>query len=42
MPLSTSGGATFALRHSGHGACGVPFEETIVLTGGRYHNYVTR
>ena len=36
------GGETFALRNSGYGACGIPDEETIVLTGGFRHNFVTR
>ena len=39
MPWSNTGGATLTLRHSGESACGIPFEDTIVLTGG---NYVTR
>ena len=37
-----AGGGTFALRHSGMFACGIPDEDTIVMTGGYPHNYVTR
>ena len=37
-----TGGGTFELRHSGHSVCGIPDEETIVMTGGASHNYVTR
>ena len=37
-----SDGATFALSHNGYGACGIPDGETLVLTGGLVHNYVTR
>jgi len=36
------GGETFPLKHSGDGACGIPDGQSIVLTGGRRHNYVTR
>jgi len=39
------GGGTFDLRHSGFGACGIPDEDTIVMTGGGDypgHNHVTR
>ena len=36
------GGATFKLSHSGHHACGIPNEDTIVMTGGVLHSYVTR
>jgi len=36
------GGGTFELRHSGNLACGIPDEDTIVMTGGFLHNYVTR
>jgi len=37
------GGGTFALHHSGEGACGIPDEDTIVMTGGwPPHDYVTR
>ena len=36
------GGGTFALRHSGEWACGIPDEDTIVMTGGYRHQYVTR
>jgi len=36
------GGGTFALRHSGLHACGIPDEDTIVMTGGGNHYYVTR
>ena len=36
------GGGTFALHHSGYEACGIPDEDTIVMTGGFLHNYVTR
>ena len=40
-------GGTFELRHSGNEACGIPDEDTIVMTGGLslhdyVHNYVTR
>ena len=38
-------GGTFDLRHSGYEACGIPDEDTIVMTGGggyRPHDYVTR
>ena len=37
-----AGGGTFKLRHSGRWACGIPDEDTIVMTGGVLHNYVTR
>ena len=37
-----AGGGTFELRHSGNRACGIPEEDTIVITGGIYNNYVTR
>ena len=37
-----AGGGTFALRHSGGAACGIPDEDTIVMTGGVAHNHVTR
>ena len=37
-----AGGGTFALRHSGDRACGIPDEDTIVMTGGWRHNHVTR
>ena len=38
-----TGGRTFALRHSGMAACGIPDEDTIVMTGGYpAHDYVTR
>ena len=36
------GGATFSLRHSGANACGIPDGETLILTGGDGHNFVTR
>jgi len=36
------GGGTFALRHSGAYACGIPDEDTIVTIGGQLHDYVTR
>ena len=41
------GGGTFALRHSRNLACGIPDEDTIVMTGGLpggyyAHDYVTR
>ena len=36
------GGDTFTLMHNGESACGILDEETIILTGGRGHNYVTR
>ena len=36
-------GGTFALRHNGYHACGIPDEDTIVMTGGGDpHDYVTR
>ena len=35
-------GETFALEHSGESACGIPDKDTIVMTGGFEHNYVTR
>ena len=40
-----AGGGTFDLRHSGGGACGIPDEDTVVMTGGGgwdAHDYVTR
>ena len=37
-----AGGGTFALRHSGLDACGIPDEDTIVMTGGAGHSHVTR
>ena len=38
-----AGGGTFDLRHSGYSACGIPDEDTIVMTGGYpAHNYATR
>lgn len=38
-----AGGGTFALRHRGDLACGIPDEDTIVMTGGwPPHDYVTR
>ena len=37
-----AGGGTFELRHIGTYACGIPDEDTIVMTGGYPHNYVTR
>ena len=37
-----AGGGTFALRHYRWLACGIPDEDTIVMTGGVLHNYVTR
>ena len=40
--LFVAGGGTFALRHSGNRPCGIPDEDTIVMTGGSRHNYVTR
>jgi len=40
------GGGTFALRHTGWAACGIPDEDTIVMTGGGggwySHDFVTR
>ena len=36
------GGATFSLSHSGHYACGIPDGETLILTGGNNHSFVTR
>ena len=36
-------GGSFDLKHSGWGACGIPEAgDTMVLTGGVNHNYVTR
>ena len=41
--LFVTGGGTFELRHSGYHACGIPDEDTIVMTGGwPQHDYVTR
>ena len=40
-----AGGGTFALRHSGLMSCGIPDDDTIVMTGGGWtykHNFVTR
>ena len=37
-----AGGGTFDLRHNGKYACGIPDEDTIVMTGGYKHHYVTR
>ena len=37
-----SGGGAFALKHDGGAACGISDKDTIVMTGGRGHNYVTR
>ena len=40
-----AGGRTFELRHSRWEACGIPDEDTIVMTGGggwTPHDYVTR
>ena len=42
-----AGGGTFDLRHNGYLACGIPDEDTIVMTGGYLqwtdgHDYVTR
>ena len=40
-----TGGGTFALRHSGLMSCGIPDDDTIVMTGGGWtfkHNFVTR
>ena len=40
-----TGGGTFELRHDGEYACGIPDEDTIVMTGGGGyppHDYVTR
>ena len=36
------GGETFQLKHSGEWACGIPDRDSIVMTGGGNHNYVTR
>ena len=33
---------TFALEHGAYGACGIPDGETIIMTGGFGHNYITR
>ena len=40
--LFVAGGGTFALRHNGLDACGIPDEDTIVMTGGAGHSHVTR
>ena len=32
----------FELEHAGYGACGISDGDTIVMTGGFGHNYVTR
>ena len=37
-----AGGGTFALRHGGWLACGIPDGDTIVMIGGYRHNHVTR
>ena len=37
-----AGGGSFKLRHSGRYACGITDEDTIVMTGGFSHDYVTR
>ena len=37
-----SGGARFTLAHSGPGECGIPDNNTIVMTAGGNHSYVTR
>ena len=38
-----TGGGSFALKHSGEDACGIPEAgDTIVLIGGRGQNYTTR
>ena len=42
LPIPIPGGATFSLRHSGDLACGIPDGETLILTGGAGHNFVTR
>ena len=42
LKFFVAGGETFDLRHNGERACGIPDEETIVMTGGDGHNYVTR
>ena len=36
------GGATFDLSHNGNGACPIPEDDTLILTGGHSHNFVTR
>ena len=33
---------TFELEHGAYGACGIPDGDTIIMTGGFGHNYVTR
>lgn len=40
--LNNLGGAKFALEHNGAYACGIVDADTIVMTGGFIHNYVTR
>ena len=40
--FSPSDVSKFALQHSGEDACGIPDKDTIVLTGGQAHNFVTR
>ena len=43
MSYFLTGGGGFDLSHSGAQACGIPDAgDTIVLTGGYDHNYVTR
>ena len=37
-----SGGGTFPLKHSGENSCVIPDGETLILTGGKEHTYVTR
>ena len=36
------GDGAFNLRYSGRDACGIPDGDTIVMTGGRTHDHVTR
>ena len=40
--LNNLGGAKFALEHNGAYACGIVDADTIIMTGGFVHNYVTR
>ena len=45
-PYSRANSGSFALKHSGQNACGIPDGQTIIMTGGGNsdgcHNFVTR
>ena len=45
-PYSRANNGSFALKHSGQNACGIPDGQTIIMTGGGNsdgcHNFVTR